>query len=261
MPAIDPARLARQADELAAILEQPELLRPRLRDLLEGYADRVRQPKPGGGEHGAVRVFGTAPAALRALEAAFKARTASSSDLALWAAEGLWSEGSRESCLLACSVLSGHATQSVMAWVESQAMRCQDGAVLACLGQIALRSWALEDPEAFLQAAARWLANGNREEGFLALSALGARVLDLPQDRLPAVIDLLRGRTARVSSEVRRAIVLTVRALAARSPSEAASFLLDELASQSKGVERLISETIEAFPESHRRRLLSALSQ
>jgi len=260
MPAVDPTRLARQVSELAAILEQPELFRRRLRDFLETYADRVRRPRPISGRMGSVRAFGTAQPVLHALGVAFKGRTVGSPESALSAAEALWGEGSRESRLLACSVLSDHSSHTVCVWVESKAMQCEDAVVLADLGQTALLSWARQNPGEFLQATARWLASQNRVEGFLALSALGARVLDLPQDRLPAVIDRLRGQSARVSGEGKRALVLTVQALAARSPGEAASFLLDELASKARGADRLVSETIEAFPESHRRRLLAALS-
>jgi hypothetical protein len=261
MPAVEPFRIARQAVEIASSLDQPGLFRRRLRGYLETHAEKVRRPKPPDRSKNPARTFGTSRQALNALEASFRARTAASSEVALLAAEALWEEGSGESCRLACLVLGDHASQEVFAWVEGKALMCDDPATLAELGKNALRSWSGQHAEAFLRAAAGWLTHESRPQRTLALCALGAGVSDLSHDELSSVISLLRGQAANAVGEGRSALIEVVQRIAVRSPGEAVHFLLDELASGAVGVDRLAMETIDAFPEAQKLRLLAALSE
>ncbi len=260
MPAVDPARLAREIDAILEHFGDPGALRRLVLDVLDFYADRARRPGASIHADDAPWAFGVPRPVLRSMGRALRARSVQQPQVALAAAEALWGAGYRETQVLAASILASQAGPQAADWAQPRAEACQDRAALAELAGPGMEGWRRAEPQAFLARASVWLRSANPRLLAFGLLALTAAVEAPGFVDLPAVLRMLAGVCGETRGESRRGLVALVRVLARRSPAETARFVLDELEARTPGAERLLRGVLEAFPAPQRERLAQALS-
>ena len=224
MPAIDPDRLARQLADLAPLASDPSALATAVIKLADEYVDRTaRRPAEESGLPGPVH-----RAVLHALQLALK----NEPEAAARAAEGLWRKAPIAAKLLAAGLLGsypdGFAADLAQDWAADTVL----GEVIRQLGEVGLTTWRRTHPSEFLERAEDWLAGRPR---LLALYALRAAVQESEFEDLPAVFRLLDGVGGRVRGESKRVFTRLIEALAIRSASETAQFVLGQVASGGSG--------------------------
>ena len=212
MPAIDPNRLARQAEDLAAQPDDPGQIARAVRDLIEEYSDQARSSSPS-----------LPTPVIRSLRTALE-QHGQQKDLS----EALWREGSPDSRLLAAGLLEKSENPEVAATAERWAGQSVPIEIVRELGERGLTGWRQADPTGFLDQVTSWLDGHKRRSQVLAAYALRARVSDPDFEDLPSVLGLLEGRLNGARGEVREALVALFTALEKVAPEETANFLNDE---------------------------------
>lgn len=260
MPAIDPARLEKQIDEVVAFILEPGEVAHRCLDLLDYYADRTRRVRAT-----ALDVspsLGVPRPVLRSLADRLRSAVAQLPDGGLALAEQLWRGQFREIMILAAVVVGGRPGEPAARWLEAAASQCSDSEVLAHLASDGTEAWRRSDPQTFLTRAEVWLRSGDQRLVTFALLAFQAGVAEDPGLSLLAVLDILEGRLSHFRGPSRRAFVDLVRALVDRSPQEVARFLADEVRQAQGGpaVRSILKACLEAFPAYEREGLEKILS-
>lgn len=260
MPAIDPARLDKQIDEVVAFILEPDEVARRCLDLLDYYADRTRRVR--------ATAFDVSPSlgvpgpVLRSLAGRLRSAVEHLPDGGLNLADQLWQGQFREVMMLAAVVVGGRSGEQAADWLETAASRCSDPEVLASLASDGTEAWRRSAPQTFQTRAEVWLRSGNQRLMTLALLALRAGVIDDPGLSVLAVLDILEGRMVRLRGSARRAYVELIRGTIDRSPQEVARFLADEVrqAQGAAAVRRTLRACLDAFPPYEREGLEKILS-
>lgn len=260
MPVVNPARLAKQMEDLFAQINDPVAFRRQCLDLLEFYTDRTRRPGTAKGAEDTSKVFNVQQPILRAMSSGLSAHLQGNPSLSEQIAVELWAAGYRETRLLAASILSGQSRAVVAELAEAWVSDCDDRQALSTLASSGIAGWRRADVSGFLERVSIWLDQRSRQLRNFALMALRAAVEDSSFEDLPTVFRMLAGVVERVRGASRQSLFELVRAMARRSPPETARFLLDELNQDSAGARRMIKSTLEAFPERQRDLLEHALS-
>ena len=260
MPAVDPQRLRREAERVAAAAGDPARLRRAVLELLEFYADRTRRPAASGRANTAYRAFGAPRAVVTALGRTLSARLGGAAAGRLEAAAALWEADYREVRVLAAGLLEPLAGDGIAGWVEARGRACDDPEVLSALAGPALSGWRAASPAAALERLEDW--THAPEAGLRALGLLGlAAALEEPGfDDVPAVFRLLSRLAPPPQGEPHRAYAALLTRLARRSPRETSRLLLDGLALRRPGMAAAVRSVLPALPTAQRERLGRALS-
>jgi hypothetical protein len=260
MPVINPARLAKQMEDLFSQINDPVAFRRQCLDLLEFYADRTRRPGVSKGMEDTGKVFNVQPPILRALSSGLSGRLQGNPSLSGQIAAELWAAGYRETRLLAASIVGWQDRAEVAELAEQWVTDCEDRQALSELASSGIAGWRKADMSGFLERVSLWLDQRSRRLRHFALMALKAAVEDSSFEDLPTVFRILAGVVDKVRGESRQSLFELVRAMARRSPPETARFLLDELAHDSVKARHMIRSTLEAFPAHQQELLELALS-
>ena len=260
MPAVNPERLRQQVEDLLTLLGDQVALKRRCLDLLDYYADHTRRSLASGGVKDAEGVFGVPRPVVRALSQGLRSRTQQKPALILPTATVLWEAGYRETRLLASAILGGIQQMEVAQWAEARASNCDDSVVLMELASQGLAGLREADPTAFLDRASKWLNSTHRWLRLFALMALHSAVENPTFEDLPTVFRLLSGVSEKARGESRQVLYALLRTLTRRSPPESARFLLDELAREVPGTQRMIRASLGHFPARQQELLKHALS-
>jgi len=260
MPAINPERLRQQVEDLLTVLGDQVTLKRQCLDLLDYYADHSHRSFASGGVKGTEWVFGVPRPVVRALSQGLRSRTQQKPALILPTATTLWEAGYRETRLLASAILGGIQQMEVAQWAEARASNCDDSVVLMELASQGLAGLREAYPTAFLERVSGWLGSTHRWLRLFALMALHSAVENPAFEDLPTVFRLLSGVSEKTRGESRKVLHALLRTLTRRSPPESARFLLDELAREVPGIQRMIRASLGHFPTRQQELLKHALS-
>jgi hypothetical protein len=248
MAAVNLELLKTQVAELLEVLEEPVELKDRCLALLDFYADRTRRALPDQEASKATGIFGVPKPVMRVLSYNLYDSVAKRPKLAQQIATTLWEEGFRETRQLASALLVIQEMSEILNQTRSWVLECDDRHVLRTLADQGLATTRREYVPSFLNEVGKWLSSPHKQLRLFALLALRYAVEDPEFEDLPTVFRILAGIIGRVRGESRQALVDLVNALAQRSPPETTRFLLDEKKRKTRGVERLIRETMTNFP-------------
>jgi hypothetical protein len=262
MPAILPDHLETQINTVLRAFDDPQLLVRRTLDVMQFYADRTRRPARVDKGENVPWAFGAPLPVLRSLKSALVARAAAGPEKVWDLAETLWEAGYRETQILAAQIVGIHADERVVLWVESKAPSAVDGMALASLGGEALERWRVKHGREFLARVSSWLQTQDFRLLAFGLAAVTHAARDQRFEDIPSVFPLLRGMAERVQGEDKRQLANLMRALARRSPPEAARFLREERMRCDERAHWLVRACLNAFParmQGELRRTLSRL--
>jgi hypothetical protein len=249
MPAINPTQLEKQITAALSAKDDPQLCVRRLYEILEFYADRTRRSVKASDTLILGKVLRVPRPVLQAITRSIHAEPDYPGGLRLESSSMLWEMNSRETRMVAVSLLSGVEPPLVMARFEDWAADCDDEEVLHWMAGEGLKLSSRPHEDIPWKGLNGWLRHPAATVQQLALFSLLELVEGSPRDgHLPRVFRLLRSVPGSMSKASYLALQDLMWALAGRSPQESAQYLLDELKS-SPEARRLIEKTLGAFPQ------------
>ncbi|HEY69775.1 MAG TPA: DNA alkylation repair protein [Anaerolineae bacterium] len=260
MTAIDPQRLAREIDALGDELEDAKALRSRVVALLDIYADRTRHTGASGDPERTPWTFDVPAPVLRTLRQFLTEQLQGRPQLVWSIAEEFWHAGYRETQILAADLASLSEDEGVGDWAEARAHESLDSVTLITLAGTGLEGWRRADPQGFLGKVLLWLKEGNARIKTLGVHALTAAVQEASFEDLPTVYRMIHSLEQPKRGELKRAVVLLLRALARRSPAETTHFLLDRIQRGGEEDRRLAQQVEEVLPVAQRATIQDTLS-
>ena len=229
MPAVNPARLKADIDELAGFLDDPSRLSRQVVSLLKFYADYTRRPGIATSVDDAPWVLHVPDPIIRELQRTLVRWLGDNPEQTREHSAVLWAAGYRETQQIAAALLGEQKHEWVADWAETRARECRDRPVLADLAATGLKGWRSSSAQGYLKRAETWLGDRNTRMQAFALLAL-AEVPGESGSQLPAVLDILERYHWKARGETEKALRVLLQRLAAASDRETAGFLLEQLA-------------------------------
>jgi hypothetical protein len=265
MPAIQPARLRRQAALLAQSFSQPDVFIRSLHHLLESYADNARHPGQGGETPPLIDAYYVRPPVLRQLVIELNIYAQEDPEAALVLAKALWQQSFLEFRQLAASLLGRVPVEDprpIVALLESWLnTRPEDRLIEALLVQSML-SLRRDRQDVFLEVVANWLQRPEVFANQLGLRALIPLIQDPGFENIPLIFRLIQPFSRSLAGGLRPFVVNLIHALARRSPQETTYFLRHNLDTpDNPDTPWLVRQTLPALPVELQESLRAALRE
>jgi hypothetical protein len=251
MPAIQLARLRRQADELAQHFENPEVFVRQFTDLLEFYADRTHRPSQSG-SNPLLKAYRIPDPVLRRILIELTPFCQHDPEGTLALADTCWAQEIFEFRLLALNLLgkvppemAEEITSRAQAWNQENL----EENLLQALTTTALAPLRENQLEAYIQLVEASLDKNSFIANRLGLQAMLVLLQDSKFENLPLVYRLLTPVLERAGKPLHPDLLAVLRRLAERSPQETAYYLRQRLAGiDSKLMHWLARKSLSAFP-------------
>lgn len=250
MPAVNPARLKADINELAGYLDDPSRLTRQVVSLLKFYADYTRRPGSATGVDDAPWVLHVPAPIIREVQRALLRWLGDNPEQTREHSAALWAAGFRETQQIAAALLGEQKKEWVADWAETRARDCRDRPVLAELAAIGLKGWRSSDASGYLKRAETWLGDRNARMQAFALLALAEVPLESCA-QLPEVFDILERYSWEARGETEKALRALLQRLAAASDRETAGFLLEQLAVRPERITPFLTSLHPYFSERH----------
>ncbi len=263
MPAIQPARLKREASDLSVKFDRPQVFVRELRSLLDRYSDYTHRSGQSGEPFPLMGAYNAPPPVMRQVWNDLVKQARQHPEFLLPLCDALWAEENYDLKLLAARLLGqvpipppGPILERLQAWVQAGVdKRILDGLLVHGLEQF--RSY---DPPRVLELVSGWLTSPDislRQAGLHALLTLS----DYPGlENLPSVLKLVTPFMRIAPSRLRPDILAVLTVLARTSPSETAYLLRQNLsAPDNPDTPWIIRQVLEAFPEDIQKGLRDAM--
>jgi hypothetical protein len=193
MPAIDLARLRKQAARLADFFFLPEEFMKHLREMLDFYVNYTLRTKENVAPGSNLKTYRTPPAVLTQIENEIKQTAEENPHFALELADILWDEGSLETCLLAAFLLGRIPPQEerllprLTAWTQ----QVRDPDVRSALLSTSLMRMRKETPTQFLNLIREYFHPERSRTWSNGIQALLPMIADTSYNNLPPILDLV----------------------------------------------------------------------
>lgn len=222
MPAIDLARLRKQANRLADFFFLPDEFMKHLREMLEFYVNHslrtVENVAPGSN----LITYRTPPAVITHIENELRAVAEANPHFALELADVLWDEGALETRLLAAFLLGRIPPQEerllprLTAWTQ----QIRDPNVRSALLSTSLVRMRKETPNQFLTLIREYLHPARMRTWSNGIQALIPMIVDATNENLPTIYDIAEPIIEEAPSTLQNDIADLIIALYRASPSE-----------------------------------------
>jgi hypothetical protein len=193
MPAVDLARLRKQANRLADFFFLPDEFMKHLREILSFYVNYTLRTKENVAPGSNLKTYRTPPAVLTHIENELRAVAEENPHFALELADVLWDEGALETRLLAAFLLGRIPPQEerlvprLTAWTQ----QVRDADVRAALLSTSLTRMRKETPEQFLTLIREYLHPARTRSWSNGIQALLPMVADTGYTNLPPILDIV----------------------------------------------------------------------
>jgi len=231
MPAIDLARLRKQANRLADFFFLPEDFLKHLRETLDFYVNRTLRKKENIAPGSNLPTYRTPLVVMRQIEKAIGPIAAENPHQALELADLLWDEGYIETRLLAAFLL-GHIPpqeERLLARLTAWTQQVLDPSVRAALLTTSLARMRKETPDEFLIVVGEWLHPARQRFWSNGIQALLPMISDSTFDNLPPIFELVRPIIESAPGTLQVDLGDLINALYQASPSETEYFLRELL--------------------------------
>ncbi len=232
MPAIDLARLRKQANRLADFFFLPDEFMKHLREMLDFYVNytlrTVENVAPGSN----LKTYRTPPAVLTQIENELRPIAEANPHFALELADILWDEGALETRLLAAFLLGRIPPQEerllprITAWTQ----QIRDPSVRAALLSTSLTRMRKETPNQFLTLVREYLHPERARAWSNGIQALIPMITDTDFENLPAIFDIVEPIVEEAPSTLQNDLTDLIVALYRASTSETIFMLKHVLA-------------------------------
>ena len=235
MPAIDLARLKKQAAALADFFDQPGDFVRALHDTLDFYVNRSLREVDAVAPASVLKTYRTPPVILKHIETELAALAAEKSIQALDLADRLWDEGWLETRLLAASLLGRipPREERLLPRLTAWTLQVRDPSVRAALLTTSLARLRQETPERFLLLVSEWLNPERQRMWPNGIQALLPLIQDPNFHNLPPVFEMLTGVVEAAPGVLQSDFVDLFQSLHKASPTETVYFLRQVIANSS----------------------------
>jgi hypothetical protein len=231
MPAIDLARLRKQANRLADFFFLPEDFRKHLLEMLEFYVNyslrKVENIAPGSN----LPTFRTPVVVMRQIETAVAPVARENPHYSLELADLLWDEGYIETRMLAAYLLGCIPPQEerLLARLTAWTQQVRDPSVRNELLTTSLSRMRKETPDKFLVLISEWLHPARQRFWPNGIQALLPLITDPEYDNLPPIFELARSVIEAAPGMLQNDLADLINALYRASPAETEFYLREIL--------------------------------
>ena len=230
MPAIDLARLRKQANRLADFFFLPDEFMKHLREMLEFYVNHTLRTKENIAPGSNLRTYRTPPAVLTQIENELRVVAEDNPEFTLELADILWDEGALETRLLAAYLLGRIPPQEerllprLTAWTQ----QIRDADVRSALLSTSLTRMRKETPKQFLNLIREYLHPARLRTWSNGIQALLPMISEASNANLPPIFDIVEPIIEEAPSTLQNDLTDLIVALYRASPSET-TFLIKNI--------------------------------
>jgi hypothetical protein len=227
MPAIDLARLKKQAAQLADLFNRSDDFVRALHGMLDFYVNRSLREVDSVAPSSVLETYRTPPVILRHIETELAPLAAANPEQALDLADHLWDEGWLEMSLLAASLLGRlpPREERLLPRLTAWTLQVRDPSVRAALLTTSLVRMRKETPEHFLILVGEWLNPERPRMWSNGIQALLPLIQDPGFHNLPPVFEMLTNIVEAAPGTLQGDFVDLFQSLHRASPTETAYFL------------------------------------
>jgi hypothetical protein len=235
MPAIDLARLRKQANQLTDFFFLPEDFLRHLREVLDFYVNRTLRQKEEIAPGSNLPTYRTPPVVMRQIEKTIGPTATENPHYALELADLLWDEGYIETRLLAAFLLGRIPPQEerLLARLTAWTQQVGDKSVRAALLTTSLARMRIETPDEFLVVVGEWLHPARQRYWSNGIQALLPMITDPSFENMPPIFELVRPVIEAAPGILQTDLGNLINALYQDSPSETDYFLHEILENSS----------------------------
>ncbi len=235
MPAIDLARLRKQANRLANFFFLPEEFMKHLRETLEFYVNYTLRTKENVAPGSNLKTYRTPPAVLTQIEYELRPLAEANPEAALELADALWEAGALETSLLAAYLLGRipPREERLLPRLTLWTGQVRDPEVRAELLSTSLTRMRKEAPEQFLNLIREYLHPARIRSWGNGIQALLPMIAERDDSRLPTILDLAEPILIEAPSTLQNELAELITALYRASPNET-TFLLKQVLKNSQ---------------------------
>ncbi|MBI5962014.1 MAG: alpha/beta fold hydrolase [Chloroflexi bacterium] len=251
MPAIDLARLRKQANRLADFFFLPDEFLKHLREMLEFYVNHTLRTKENVAPGSNLKTYRTPSAVLTQIENELRPVAEANPEFALELADILWDEGALETCLLAAFLLGRIPPQEerllprLTAWTQ----QVRDPDVRSALLSTSLTRMRRETPDQFLILIREYLHPARIRTWSNGIQALLPMIADSTYANLPTVLDIVEPIIEEAPTTLQNELTELIVALYRASASET-TFLLKHILSNTENTMTVVTlrRIVTSFP-------------
>jgi hypothetical protein len=235
MPAIDLARLRKQANRLADFFFLPDEFMKHLREILEFYVNHTLRTKENVAPGSNLKTYRTPPAVLTQIENELRTVAEANPEFALELADILWDEGALETRLLAAFLLGRIPPQEerllprLTAWTQ----QVRDPNVRYALLSTSLTRMRKETPDQFFNLIREYLHPARARTWSNGIQALLPMIADAANTNLPPIFDMVEPIIEEAPSTLQNDLIDLIVALY-RASSNETTFLLKHILSNTQ---------------------------
>lgn len=235
MPAIDLARLKKQAAQLADLFNRPNEFVRAMHSALDFYVNRSLREVDSVAPASVLKTYRTPPVILRHIDIELAPLAAENPEQALDLADHLWDEGWLETRLLAASLLGRlpPREERLLARLTAWTTQVRDPSVRAALLTTSLIRLRKETPDHFLLLVSEWLNPERPRLWSNGIQALLPLIQDPNYHNLPPVFDILAHVVEAAPGTLQSDFVDLFTCLYSASPTETIYFLRQAIANSS----------------------------
>ena len=252
MPAIDLARLKKQAAQLADLFDQPAAFIRELREVLEFYVNRTLRTRDAVAISSTLPTYRTPSVILRRIESELSPLAAQNADQALELADELWDVGYLETHLLAAFLL-GHISPKedrLLARLTVWTQKVRDANVRTSLLTHSLTRLRKETPDHFLALVTEWLYPHREQFWSNGLQALLPLIKNPNFENLPPIFTIVEPIIIAAHTRLQKDIQNIIIALYQDAPTETSYFLKNLIKkSENPQTKVLLRRILPALPE------------
>ncbi|MCP4142271.1 MAG: DNA alkylation repair protein [Chloroflexi bacterium] len=227
MPAINLAKLNKEAARLADLFGEPAAFIRELREMLESYVNRTLRTRDAVAAASTLPTYRTPGVILRRIESELSPLAKENADQALELADQLWDEGYLETHLLAAFLL-GHISpkeERLLARLTVWTQKVRDPNVRTSLLTHSLARLRKETPEDFLALVTEWLYPHREQFWSNGLQALLPLIKNPTFENLPPIFNLIEPVIEEAPTLLQKDIQNIILALYQDAPTETSYFL------------------------------------
>jgi len=251
MPAIDLARLRKQANQLADFFFLPVDFLKHLREMLDFYVNRTLRKQENIAPGSNLPTYRTPLVVMRQIEKAIGTLAKENPHHALELADLLWDQGYIETRLLAAFLLGRipPREERLLARLTAWTQQVRDPSVRGALLTISLGRMRVETPDDFLILLGEWLHPARQRYWSNGVQALLPLITDPRFDNMPPIFELVRPVIEAAPGVMQGDLVNVINALYKASPAETIYYLREILENSTNPVTTAtIRRTLTLYP-------------
>lgn len=265
VPAIQPARLKKQASLLAENFTDPEEFVRQLHQILDLYANRTYRHGQAGEPPPLITAYNVPSPVLRQISQKLVPHAASEPQQALALCDSLWAQPYLEFRLLSGTLLgyiSPIPADTIINRIQTWILPDTEERLINALLSQGLNRLRKEKFLDLIHLIEKWLTSENDFYQKLGLRALLPIALDPNQDNLPILYRLIQPLTQNSSTDLHPEVLDVLEALANRSPKETAFFLHQTLyLSNSPDTPWFTRQLLGCFPHESKKYLRASMTK